>query len=225
MTLKERFIAWTEKRDKKLVEEEAVSRLYRKNRRYHRYFEGYTEYTRMDIKGTLRIERVYTGSYYSAHLSTALYALTRIGYIILALIAAYCDISATITNYPYNFTWYCTVPEALGFPLTFGLIMAVVSTALAERKLKIRQYRTIHTTKVYLGYIGAGVHLVTMITMIINILITGSAATPGIWWGPVKMLAAAICFTIVAICEKKTEYDVLENPVKPEPGGIEITRE
>lgn len=224
MTLKERFIAWAEKRDRKMTEQDSLMSRFRRNRSYHRYFEGYTEYTRVDSKGRLKIVREYTGQFYRASLSSPLYALARGGAIVLWAISAFCMISATIGNYPYNYTWYVTVPEALGFPALVALMIAVFSAALQERNLKIRQYRTTHTATVFIAFIGAAVHLLTAIAMFINIFITGSQAMSGIWWGPVRMVIASICFLACALIEKNISYDSMENPNKPGPGGIEILR-
>lgn len=224
MTLKERFIAWAEKRDKKITEQDSLMSRFRRNRSYHRYFEGYTEYTQLNEKGTLKIVRVYTGQYYRDTLSTPMYALARIGAILLWAASAFCMVSATIGNFPYNYTWYVTVAEALGFPALAALMIAVFAAALQERKLKIRQYRTTHVWTVYIAFIGAAIHLLTAINMCINIFITGLQAEPGIWWGPVRMVMACICFLACGLIEKNISYESLENPEKPRPGGIEIQR-
>jgi len=197
---------------------------FRRNRSYHRYFEGYTEYTPIDEKGRMKIVREYTGSYYRADLSTPMYALARGGAILLWLASAVCMVTATIGDYPYNYTWYVTAAEALGFPFLVALMIAVFSAALAERRLKIRQYRNTHSATVYIAFIGAAVHLLSAINMCINIFITSSQANAGIWWGPVRMAVASGCFLACGLIEKHINYEVLENPVKPGPGGVEIIR-
>jgi len=199
MTFKERFIEWAEKRDKKITEQDSLMSRFRRNRSYHRYFEGYTEYTPIDEKGRMKIVREYTGSYYRADLSTPMYALARGGAILLWLASAVCMVTATIGDYPYNYTWYVTAAEALGFPNT-------------------------HSATVYIAFIGAAVHLLSAINMCINIFITSSQANAGIWWGPVRMAVASGCFLACGLIEKHINYEVLENPVKPGPGGVEIIR-
>ena len=223
MTFKERFIEWAEKRDRKLLEDDAVSGLYKKNRRYHRYFEGYTEYPRMSADGRLKIVRVYTGVYYRADLSALHYALSRAGYILLWILAVICQATAIIADYSYNYTPYVTVFEALGIPASFALMLAVFNAALTERRLKIRQYRTVHNLTVIIAMTGAVIHLVTALSMILNIIIM-CAAGNGIWAGPVKLFIAATCFFAVWFIERRIPYITEENPEKSGPGGIEIVK-
>ena len=222
MTLKERIAEWAEKRDRRMTEQDNISSRYRRNRKYHSHFEGYTEYTQMQPNGHLKIIRTYTGEYYRADISTPRYVFTRIIYILLWIVAAVCQISATMADMGYNYKWYATVPEAFGFPAAFLMMILVFYTALAERNLKIRQYKHIHKTMPVIALAGSCIHLLTCLCMLLYIILEHSSSIAGIWLPPLKMLAASACFAVIWLIERNARYEILENPEKPAPGGVEI---
>jgi len=221
MTVKERFIQWVEKLDRRQREQDSISSRYKRNRKYHSHFEGYTEYPQLQADGHVRIVRVYTGAYYRADRSNASYILSRIGYILLWALAVYCQVSAALTDQGYNYRWYVTVPEALGFPAAFLMMIMVFSAALCERKMLIRQYKRIHKRMPLIAFIGACILLVTAVCMTVYILSNAASAVTGIWIPPVKMLIASVCFIAIWFLERRIDYETIENPNKVS-GGIEI---
>lgn len=221
MKTKEKFINWIEKKDRQQREQDAARAHLLRNRKYHSYFKGYTEYIETKPNGRTRIRRVYTAPYRRVALNNWLYALLRGGYVVLWFVMAICQISATFADFGYNYVWYATLPQAVGFPVSFCLMVWVFSAALAERKLKLKDYKTYHQTLPRTALVGAAVHALAAVCMgiylILNLPISDGSLMP-----PLYMLIASACALGIGLMERSTVYERVENPVKPEPGGIEI---
>lgn len=221
MTTKEKFINWVEKKDRQQQEQDAARIHLLRNRKYHSYFKGYTEYIETKPNGKTKIRRVYTGVYHRVALDNMLYAILRVGYIVLWFVMAVCQISATFADFGYNYTWYATIPQAFGFPVSFCLMVWSFSAALADRNLKIKDYKTCHQTLPRTALVAAAIHTVAALSMglylILNLPVPDGALFP-----PLKLLAAAVCALAIGLIERSLVYERVENPVKPEPGGIEI---
>ena len=224
MSIKKRFVDWAEKTDRRQREKDSILTRPRRNRKYHSHFEGYTEYPQLQANGSTKIVRVYTGSYYKASLSNPVYVLVRVAYILLWALCVFCQFSAALADLGYNYIWYVTVPEALSFPASFLMMIMVFSAAICNRLMVIRQYRRIHRTMPLIALIGACLLLLTALCMLIYIIASSSSQIHGIWWPPVKMLVASVCFFIIWFIEKRTEYEIIDNPNKVMPGGIEIEK-
>ncbi len=221
MTLKERFINWVEKRDKKMQEQDELrSRQFRKGG-YHRFFEGYTEYTVLKPNGKEKIVRVYTAAYYKAALSTPLYALCRLGYIVLCVAAVIFMLSATTRDIGCNYVWYVNVPVSLSFPAIFATCWCSVSAALADREMKLRHMRTIHKILPIAAIIAAGTYMLSAISMLIFMLIH-LPDTEGTLYSLLMLLVSCICTLAIWFIENHVTYNMVENPVEPQPGGVEI---
>lgn len=221
MTTKEKFINWIEKKDRQQREQDAARAHLLRNRKYHEYFKGYTEYIETKPNGKTKIRRVYTGVYHRVALNNWLYALLRGGYVVLWFVLAVCQISATFADFGYNYTWYATVPQAFGFPVSFCLMVWTISAALADRNLKLKDYKTYHQTLPRAALAAAVIHALSALSMGLY-LILNHPVPEGALLPPLKMLIAAACALGIGLMERSMAYERIENPVKPEPGGIEI---
>ncbi len=97
----------------------------KRNRAYHNFFEGYTEYEQMDAKGKPKIHRVYTGLYYKYELTTAQKVCIRLFYILLFVISVGAYIFAATMDSPGNLVWYTNVPVAFSLILYIWLLVAI----------------------------------------------------------------------------------------------------
>lgn len=222
MGIKEKFIEWTEKTDRRQQDREQLGSIGKVNNRYHKYFQGYTEYTYVDSKGKPKIKRVYTGPYFKAALTNPIYYLIRVLYVLLWIGGVILQFSSVLTDYGYNYNKIVAFIEALGFPLSFSVMIGVFTTLLADRNLKIRQYNSIHRTMPKVAAAGFAVHLACSIAMVIYIIVAKDVVA-GIWFPPLMLLGTSLLFLIIAIIESRLDYDWVENPVKPQPGGVEIS--
>lgn len=82
----------------------------RANRAYHKFFEGYSEYSETDAHGRKVIRRVYTGQWYSADQQPGLQVAYRICYAALFALSLILFLRAASLDAPGNLCWYPTVP-------------------------------------------------------------------------------------------------------------------
>ena len=89
---------------------------------YHRFFEGYSEFTVPTPNGKgYKIQRVYTGNTYRQDLTKGQRGLLRVLYVVLFVCAVYLFVSCAVLPLPSNSTWYVTLPQAVSLPFLFWI--------------------------------------------------------------------------------------------------------
>ncbi len=113
----------------------------KRNRAYHNFFEGYTEYQQEDAKGKLKIHRIYTGLYYKYELTRAQKICIRFFYFVLFIISVGAYAFAATLNAPGNLVWYTNISVAISLILFIWLFVALCYY-LPLRDRTIFEFRT-----------------------------------------------------------------------------------
>lgn len=180
---------------------------------YHRFFEGYSEFTapKPDGKGT-RIQRIYTGDYYRQDLTKAQRILLRVLYVALFLGAAYLFVSSAILPLASNSTWYVVLTQVASLPFLFWIVIAFVSYLPASRDMTIHEYRT-SSLALQKATLGAAVSLgLAAVTTSVFALLNPSAGSAAQLLCAVKYLAGGLLALSMNGVEKKVGYLVIPSP-------------
>lgn len=111
------------------------------NHAYHKFFEGYSEYTETGPNGRQVIRRVYTGQWYFADQRPGMQVVYRIFYaalIVLSLILFFWAASAQVAS---NLSWYPTLPVVAAILGYFWQIRSLCYY-LPTKERTVYHYRT-----------------------------------------------------------------------------------
>ncbi|MCC8102827.1 MAG: hypothetical protein LIP11_11420 [Clostridiales bacterium] len=218
-TLRDRI----QRADRRQREEDTAHRGSLLNRSYHKYFEGYTEYTVKKDNGKNKIVRIYTGVYYTQHLDTARYLLVRLLYILLTALSFFLFFSGSMADVSYNYVWYVTLFQAFSIPCLFMLLILLIGYVFADRKMVIHNYNLYHKQLMNVAKYGSLFFAFAAAGMVINLLITQTFSA-AVLYPVAKFLIAALALLGIFQVESRITYDTLENSnPKTVPGGIEIS--
>lgn len=217
--------SWTERLRKRLEWEDKKERFLLRpfhSRFYHKYFEGYTEYKRLDKKGKMKITRVYTGQYYRQDMSTKQKVLYRLTYLALYVIALIGFFSGTMQDIPENYNIYINLITAVTVPFLFWVALALVNYLFIEGDMKISDYKSgpVRLKNATLG------SFVMCVLRLLSLLLFCAIARDGVDEGSLvaigASLLAGICAILMNRLERKVPYLPIENQVTPERDGVEI---
>ncbi len=108
---------------------------------YHRFFEGWTEFTEITPSGKTRIKRVYTAEYYSPKMSEGRWRMFKLLYF-LALTASFTLFAVfAYKSLASNTAWYVVAPQALCVLAYVFAFWFLAGRLFAPIKMTIRQYR------------------------------------------------------------------------------------
>ena len=149
-------------------EEEEGKRWHRDS--YHRFFEGWTEYTELTPSGKVRIKRVYTAEYYSPKMSEKSWRLYKLLYF-LALAVSF----AIYAVFAYQFlasntVWYVALPQAL---CVFAYIFAfwfLINRFFAPVKMTVREHREAETNLKTVSLLLSALLALTAVTSVLHCL-------------------------------------------------------
>ena len=171
---------------------------------YHRFFEGWTEYTELTPSGKARIKRVYTAEYYSPKMSEGRWRMYKLLYF-LALAASF----AVFAVFAYQFlssnaAWYVALPQAF---CVFAYIFAfwfLINRFFAPVKMTVREHREAETNLKTVSLLLSALLALTAVTSVLHCLFLS---------GGLPEAAAALGFLIagtavffIYLREKRIEY-------------------
>lgn len=219
MTAKERFQSWIYNKDKQLREQETAMRASFLNKRYHSFFEGYTEVQVKKPNGKTRIERVYTGKFYRQNLSTLAYVGVRISYLILWAICAVLYLSTGLHSYSFNLKWFCVLPQVGALPCLFYTTILLIDYVFAERKLKIYDYKQCHKKLMKISLLGS---MFFALAFLVSTIYVAAAGFSDEQLATIKYLICALSVFAINRIENTIEYEMLSPENDEISDGIEI---
>lgn len=219
MTAKERTLSWIYKKDKQLREQETAMRASFLNKKYHSFFEGYTEVQVEKPNGKTKIERVYTGKFYRQKLSTCAYVGIRVSYLLLWAICTVLYVSTGLHGYSFNLKWFCVVPQVGVVPCLFYMAMLLMDYTFAERKLKIYDYKQCHGKLMKISLLGSIFFALAFFVSTIYVAVIDSS---GEQLATLNYLICALLAFSVNRIERAVEYETLSPENDEISGGIEI---
>jgi len=190
---------------------------------YHRFFEGYSEFTipTTDGKG-YRIQRVYTGNTYRQDLTKGQQALLRVLYVVLFVCAVYLFVSCAVLLLPSNSTWYVTLPQAVSLPFMFWIVIAFLSYLPAERDMTIHGYRS-SSQALQKATLGTAICLgVTALATLIFITLNPSDEPLDVLRCTSSFFAGGLITLGMYWIERKVKYLIIPSQNHPPEDRVEI---
>ena len=184
---------------------------------YHRYYEGYTEVTRLNEKGNPYIERIYTGVYHECQLTPWSRAMVKLAYVLLIIGAFYLfELGAASET-----SKILAILNCLAIITFITCLYALGHYLLAPAKTRLYEFRTsseflCETTKILALIIG-----VYTVGELLFILYRGQLLAEGARILPELVLAVVLCLGIPFL-EHQIPYKEVKNPLAETIDGIEI---
>ena len=190
---------------------------------YHRFFEGYSEYSVMNANGKgTSIQRIYTGNYYRQDLTRGRRILLRAAYLWLFLGALYLFVSSAIQPLASNSTWFVVLPQAVSIPLLFWMVIAFITYMPAGRDMTIDDYRSsslaLKKASLFSAISLGATALATLIFMALN----PSDQPLAELLCAAKFLAGGLFVFSIDQVERRLHYLVIPSPNKPPEDAYEI---
>ncbi len=221
MSWKERFREYVVRKDRRFREVEETQRGRLRNRSYHGYFEGHTEYTVVNKNGRSQIRRVYTADYYKQDLRNGPVLFLRLAYAAMLIIAAYCLASGSMDmTASCNLVWYVTIWQACCIVFLFRTLMILCNYITLGREWKIYDYKLCHKKLVRASTFAASSFGAAVLGIILHACIAHTADS---WSVAGKCAAAGVVMLLMGQVERRIRYVVVKNNAeKHYAGGVEI---
>lgn len=189
-----------------------------KSRRYHEFFEGYTEQTCV-VNGKERIERLYTGDYYCSDLDRKNKIIRKVTYSILffVILLNYIYIATRMTS--FNIARTTGICHGIISVLLLWLLVSVVYYVSAKDEMTVRIYRSGSKRLIKLSIITS----IAFIALSVNYLvlfIIGRDISEFLDLFPYSVIGFGLAFFIYKT-ENGTKYNVIKNNISVD-GGEEI---
>ena len=190
---------------------------------YHRFFEGYSEFTVPTPNGKgYKIQRVYTGNTYRQDLTKGQRALLRVLYVVLFVCAVYLFVSCAVLPLPSNSTWYVTLPQAVSLPFLCWIAIVFLSYIPAGLDMTIHGYRS-SSLALQKATLGTAICLgVTALATLIFIMLNPSDE-------PLRVLRCTLSFCAGGLItlgmywiERKVKYLIIPSQNHPPEDRVEI---
>lgn len=109
---------------------------------YHRFFEGFEEHEVPGDDGKNRIERIYTGAWYSLPLSKTRKILLLLGYVFLFLIACFCYFYACSRRISSNTQWFTILFESISLICLGWVVVSLFNYLTRPPKMTIYEFKS-----------------------------------------------------------------------------------
>ncbi len=109
---------------------------------YHRYFEDYAEFERVDEKGRKRIERVYQGTWYVQTLSRGARLRERLALVGLFLLSVVLFGFAALRPIEGNGKWFLTLAQFASLGLLLWTLTGLFNYLICREKMTVGEYKT-----------------------------------------------------------------------------------
>lgn len=107
---------------------------------YHRYFEGWTEYTELTDSGRVRIKRVYTAEYYSPKLSESRWRLYKLLYLLAVMVSFALFAVFAGASIASNSSKLVVAPQVLSLFAYIFTLWFELERLFTPVKMTVRQY-------------------------------------------------------------------------------------
>lgn len=184
---------------------------FRHRNYYHKHFMGYTEIRRVNERGRIVIERCYTAPWQHHNISDKRWVLTKLAYVLGALITSALYLWALVQRVPSNSAALVAAPGFLSGLLMVLLWMAVFAYVSAPRKMTLWEYRSGKGKIERYTRLAAAAILLTVIAKIVFICVWMDFHWEGEILPTVVLAIAALPLIGVYIAEHKMDYDEIRN--------------
>ena len=218
---------WTRQKNrkmrKKMLEQDADTRGFHSSS-YHRYFEGYTEYRRLQPNGCTKLIREYTGKWYRQVLTTSQRIILRIVYFALFILMTVCFMLAGTSAGASGASW-CAALIGLA-TILFMTAMAYVlfiNYFFSPEKMTIGEYKSA-SKSLQITAIGNSISfLLGSLLSFGYMLLHQKTEEYGLLLTVMEyIICAAIAFLIYKI-ECSIKYETSDNHSLVPEDGVEIT--
>lgn len=221
MSLKDSFRQYVEREDRKLLNLEETFRSLRRNRKYHNFFEGYTEYTERKPNGKEKIRRTYTADYYRQTGGLGRAIMIRCAYVLMFILAVYLVLSASMDrSAACNYVWYVQIWHALSLAVLFWVLTLLFNYVTSGRNWTIYDYKQGHgklqtASKFAVAFLALGALSSFVYTAVFQ---SGESLEPAI-----RLLAAGVLLLLINRIEHALIYETVKNTAQNfYAGGVEI---
>lgn len=192
------------------------------SRKYHSYFEGYTEVQKVLPNGKTKIEHVYTDTYRIQDLSDRQRIGLRAAYILLFAAAVALFVAGALESVGSNTTVYVTAAEVVSLVGLFWILCTLVNYLTAPRKLTIYEYRTTSVSiRRSAVTAAAGLFAAFFLTVVYLLLHLDAAAMAEFRCALCLLFSAGASLGICAL-ERKIPYREEESKEAEPAGGFKI---
>ena len=123
---------------------------------YHRYFEGYTEYTTVNSRGRTVIKRVYEGDWYIPDLDKRQKKLQRLSLAGITLLTAVMFAVFSTRNVPGNKFWLSAIVQLTALAVIIWFCTGFLNILMAKEKLTVGEYNTGSRRMIRASYVACG---------------------------------------------------------------------
>ncbi len=195
------------------------------SRSYHRFFEGYTEYTEKNTAGKTVIRRVYTGVYWRQKLAPAQRKRILIQYAAAAVLGFGLFLFAALRNTESNRRAVSAFLQLAALASMLWLIVSLIRYGKdTGKKMTIRQYRESAQAVLRSSIVSVIFAFLSFLVALLSPWLHRETFSPSVWAAAAAYLLAALSLYTIFRREKNIDYEKEQNPVHPEmfPGGTEI---
>lgn len=207
---------------KKLLEADADFRAFH-SRSYHKHFEGYTEFRRLDGNGRMRLVREYMGAWYRQDLSSVSYVSVRILFVLLLGIQVYLMAALGMMHRASDTAWYTTITELATILSMVGqAYILFVNYLFAPRDMTVGDYKSASLALKRTASITAVCFIADMLSTLFYIALHRSTVS---WMDGTAegiFLLEAVISAAIVLVERKVPYRVREGKKETETDGVEI---
>ena len=184
---------------------------FRHRNYYHKHFMGYTEVRRVNAKGRIVLERHYTAPWQWHNLTDGQWVLTKLGYVLGAILTTVLFLWALAQRIPSNSAALVAVPGFLSALFLLLLWMAVFAYVSAPRKMTLWEYRSgKRKIELFTRLFAAGA-VATVIAKIVFICVWMDFSWAGEVVGMVALFISAVPPVLIFMVERKMKYEELKN--------------
>lgn len=192
------------------------------SRFYHRYYEGFTEKEQLDESGNKKINRLYTGTYYSPDLSAAERKKHKAASVLFYLLSLACYVCAAIQRVSINSVWYIALLQTGVLMGCLWLAWLMYYHLTAKEKMTVRIYKdaSLRFRQVSLG---VALFLFGIVIFSMFYIMKESPAELRRVLGTLVCYAASGTFMfLMQGYEKRVSYLTIENETKKPEKGVTI---
>lgn len=184
---------------------------FRHRNYYHKMFRGFTEIRRVNNKGRVVIERVYTAPWLRHSMENRQWVLTKIAFVLGAAVSSVLFLWATTRPAISNYSAIVAAPGFLSGLMLLLLWVGVFTYVSAPRKMTLWEYQSgRNKIKLFSRLFAAGAAL-TAVAKVVFIGIWLHFSFEGEVAGIVAAAASAVPAVLIYIAERNMKYDQIPN--------------
>lgn len=178
---------------------------------YHKMFRGFTEIRRVNQKGRVVIERVYTAPWLRHNMENWQWVLTKAGYVLGAVVSSVLFLWATTRQAISNYSAIVAAPGFLSGLMLLLWWVGVLAYVSAPRKMTLWEYESGRgKIKLFTRLFAAGAAL-TAVAKVVFIGIWLHFSFEGEVGSIVALLASVVPPVLTYLAERGMKYDQIAN--------------